>query len=92
MKLALALMLFPICADANPLCGPHDQIAEYLARYDEARRSVAINQAGMAVEMWANADTGSWTITVTPPGGLTCLATWGNAWTEIAMQPKGIDG
>ena len=36
------------------------------------------------VETWANLDTGSWTITVTQPGGPTCLVASGQAFERLA--------
>ena len=36
------------------------------------------------VEVFASDQTGSWTITVTAPGGLTCLVASGQAFEELA--------
>jgi hypothetical protein len=45
------------------------------------------------MEVFASADSGSWTITVTMTNGMTCLVASGQAFEELAeaMPPMGDD-
>jgi hypothetical protein len=66
-------------------CAPHDIVLERLAdRYDESRQTIAISANNAVVETWANTDSGTWTITVTYPGGPTCLVASGTAFELVA--------
>lgn len=91
MKFIL-LCLLPLSATAQTACAPHAEISAHLAeRFGELRDSLALDAVGRAVETWVNPVTGSWTVTVTAPGGPTCLALWGAAWTDV-KEPEGVDG
>lgn len=88
----LLLCLLPVTAAAQPACAPHAEISARLAeRFGERRDSLALDALGRAVETWVNPATGSWTVTVTSPGGPTCLALWGTVWTDV-KEPEGVDG
>ena len=78
----------------NRNCGPHDRIVERLGeRYGESRQSIGLGADNSIVEVFASAETGTWTITVTRPNGLTCLVAAGNAFETLAEAPapKGDD-
>lgn len=65
-------------------CADHAQVVERLGdRYGESRQSIALNNDNSVVEVFASKDTGSWTITVTQPGGLTCLVAAGQAYQYL---------
>lgn len=70
MKTLTLAALAALCACpaiAAPTCAPRAVIADALsARYGEARRAMGLTRSGVA-EVWANGDTGSWTITLTAP-------------------------
>ena len=69
-------------------CDMRDTMVAMLEnKYGETRRASGLNQAG-AVEMWASA-TGSWTLTITTPDGVTCLIASGEAY---AADPGGVAG
>lgn len=68
-------------------CADHAAVAARLAEgWGESRQSIALGADGAVVETWASADTGTWTITVTRPGELTCLVASGDAW-EAVTEP-----
>ena len=71
-------------------CAPHDRVVTRLNEgYGETRRSVGIAADQTMIEVFASAETGSWTMTVTPPGGLTCLAASGSAFEAVPpMAPR----
>jgi hypothetical protein len=70
---------------SNPNCGPHQAVVERLASgYGESRQSIALGTNNTIVEVFANLEAGSWTITVTTPGGPTCLVASGQAYQQVA--------
>lgn len=88
MRLAALLCLLALPAAAqNRNCAPHAILVERLAAgYGESRQAVALGSGGEMVETFANLDSGSWTVTVTQPGGLTCLVASGQAF-ELTVTP-----
>ncbi len=65
-------------------CATHAQVVERLAeRYGESRQSIGLGNDNAVVEVFASMDTGSWTITVTQPGGPTCLVAAGQAYQYV---------
>lgn len=75
-------------------CGPREAIVQRLTQaYGETRQSVGLGKNNDLVEVFASADSGSWTITVTKPSGLTCLVASGQAFETLAeaLPDKGKD-
>jgi hypothetical protein len=63
-----------------------------LARgYGEVRQAIALSGDSAVLEIFANAATGSWTITLTRAGGPTCMVAAGVAWQALAevLPPEG---
>lgn len=66
-------------------CGPREAVVMRLADgYGESRQSIGLGANNAVIEVFASADTGSWTITVTTPNGVTCLVASGQAFEELA--------
>lgn len=62
-------------------CAPHAAIIERLAEnYSERRQSIGLGNNNTTIEVFASDTTGTWTITVTAAGGLTCLVAAGTAF------------
>lgn len=75
-------------------CAPREVVVERLADgYGESRQSIGLGAQGAVVEVFASNDTGTWTITVTNPNGLTCLVASGQSFETLAeaLPPKGND-
>lgn len=73
-------------------CGPRDQVVDVLAQqYGEARSGIGLNGTARVMEMFVNAKTGSWSITVTLPDGQTCLIATGQQFQTLneALPAKG---
>jgi hypothetical protein len=84
--LALAgLAASPVLAQqANRNCAAHAMVVERLASgYGESRQSIALGANNTVVEVFASLETGTWTITVTVPGGPTCLVASGVAYEQV---------
>ena len=75
-------------AQAQNNCAPRDVVLDHLAdRFGETRQSIGLGQDGRVVEVFASTDTGTWTITVTLPNGLTCLIASGESFETLAETP-----
>jgi len=73
-------------------CAPHQVIVERLAeRWGETRQSIGLGADNSVVEVFASLDTGTWTITVTRPGGPTCLVASGESFQHLAEALPNLD-
>lgn len=90
-------LIFSACLLASPAlaqgnCADHATVVERLAdQWGESRQSMGLAANGSILEVFASDETGTWTITVTMPGGPTCLVASGEAWqaTHDALPPQG---
>jgi hypothetical protein len=75
-------------------CADHAAVSQTLAdRYGESRQSIGLAADNTVVEVWASLESGTWTITVTRPGGPTCLVASGFAFEQLAeVLPVGEEG
>lgn len=72
-------------AQGSRNCAPRDAVVDRLAdKYGESRQSMGLGSNNRVVEVFASSETGTWTITVTMPNGLTCLVASGQAFEELA--------
>ena len=77
----------------NQNCGNRDRVVERLAtKYGESRQSIGMAPQGRVVEIFASLETGTWTITVTMPNGMTCLVASGQSYENLEepVEPAGI--
>lgn len=75
-------------------CAPREAVVDRLAEsYGETRQSIGLGANNAVVEVFASDETGTWSITVTAPGGLTCLVASGQSFEKIAeaLPPEGND-
>lgn len=89
--LALASVAPATPAQPGPPCALRAQVVERLGgMFGETRRAMGLGANNAVVEVFANADNGSWSITVTMPNGLTCLVASGQAFETMAdLSPPG---
>lgn len=79
-----AMILAADHAFAQANCHSHDLVVSRLAeRYGESRQSIGLSADNAVVEVFASLETGTWTITVTRPGGPTCLVASGHAFQAL---------
>lgn len=92
--IAVVAGLMPASATAQTsrqACGPRALVVERLAEgYGETRRSIGIGSNNAVVEVFASDDSGTWTITMTTPQGITCLIASGQAF-ETLMEALPTD-
>ena len=66
-------------------CGPRDAIVKHLeTRFGESRQAMGLAGTTGVMEVYASDETGSWTITLTMPNGMTCLMASGRAYETLA--------
>lgn len=88
LTLALATLSPASPAQGSAPCAPREQVVERLAAvFGETRRSMGLGANNAVVEVYASDNSGSWTITVTLPDGLTCLIASGQAFETMAIAP-----
>lgn len=74
----------------EPICAERDSVVDRLAaEFGETRQAIGLASASQVVEVFASDETGSWTITVTRPDGMTCLVAAGQHYEELdeALTP-----
>ena len=85
-----AAMLFaaPAYSQNNWNCAPRPVVLERLTeRFGETRQSIGLGAQGAVVEVFASTGSGTWTITVTMPTGVTCLIASGQAFERLTGDP-----
>lgn len=85
---AFSLFIEPAAA-ATAACAPREVLLEELAdRYGETRQTIGLTGGGDMVEMFASDDSGTWTLLLTQPDGMTCAVAAGIAF-ELIAAPEG---
>jgi hypothetical protein len=82
--------VIPTQAQGN--CNTHDSAREQLAdRFGERVIVMGLSASGALMELWANPDTGTWTLTATNAAGLTCVIGSGEAFDLAPATPDDED-
>lgn len=80
MAAICAAFSLPVAAQQAP-CGPHAEITRSLAeRWGEHSAGMGIVANGVLMELMTNAQTGSFTVVMTQPGGVACVILAGDNW------------
>lgn len=90
----MALAAQQVTAEQTRNCAPRQVVLDRLSgTYGESRQSIGLAAQGAVIETFASPDTGSWTITVTMPNGVTCLVASGQSFETLAeaLPTKGHD-
>jgi hypothetical protein len=84
---ALLAATGPAFPQASQICAMRkDVLARLATAYGETRQSIGLGENNQVVEVFASPETGTWTITVTNPNGLTCLVASGQAFEDVAKE------
>lgn len=76
-------------AAENMICGKRESIIDQLeVKYGETARVMGFSRGAGVVEVYANDQSGSWTILITNPSGMSCLMAAGEAFESMDF-PKG---
>jgi hypothetical protein len=69
----------------NRNCAPRALVVERLAsQFGESRQSIGLGGNSQVVEVFASAETGTWTIVVSTPAGLSCVVAAGEAFENLS--------
>ncbi|NBE06526.1 hypothetical protein [Paragemmobacter ruber] len=83
----LVALLLAASPAAALQCGSRDTVTITLAeRYGEVRQALGLAQNGVVMELYA-AQSGSWTIIITRPDGMTCLLAAGEDFQPTPQTP-----
>lgn len=79
-------------AEGQQACAPREVVVERLASgYGETRQSMGLGSNNAMVEVFASEESGTWTITVTTPQGITCMIASGQAFETLRESLPGDD-
>ncbi|WP_370227535.1 hypothetical protein [Cognatishimia sp.] len=82
----LCSLPMPAQAQSTAPCGERDQVITRLAeKFGEQVQAQGLDNNNGMVEVFANTDSGSWTITITSATGLTCLMASGNSFVDSSV-------
>ncbi|WP_170772544.1 hypothetical protein [Ruegeria lacuscaerulensis] len=85
MTMGLSIMVLAAQQVQARTCAPREDVVKRLAEtYGETRKVIGIARQGAVMEVYASAASGSWTITVTLPDGVTCLIASGQSYEDMA--------
>lgn len=66
-------------------CAPRAVVVEHLAtKFGESRQMVGLGGNTTMVEVFASTESGTWSIIVTRPDGITCLVASGQSFEAVA--------
>ncbi|MBW6418987.1 hypothetical protein [Celeribacter sp. PS-C1] len=83
LLVATTIIATPAMAQQN--CAQRAQILDRLAsKYGESRQSIGLAPNNGVVEVFASTETGTWTILMTTPNGVSCLIASGQAYETLA--------
>jgi hypothetical protein len=90
MAMTLAFTVAPASAQGQSMCAQRTQVVGMLAsRYGESVRGMGLANQNRVIEIFASEETGTWTITMTMPNGMTCLMASGRHYETVAALPEG---
>jgi hypothetical protein len=93
VTLAAIIAASPALAQTPSQCAPRDRLLAHLAtKYDESPRAVGLAANSTLMEVFASEASGTWTITVTTPQGLTCMIASGTGYEPVAAPAPGVPG
>ena len=77
-------------AVAQPQCGERSDVLEFLSKkYNEAPVAAGVTNTGGLVEVLTDSRSGTWTIIVTSPQGISCFVAAGEGWRDSIPKPLG---
>lgn len=83
-----AVIAIPAVAQEN--CAAFPEVASALvAKYGEGIVGQGLYQ-GTILQMWANPETGTWTIVIVRPDGIACIPASGDNWEAVEPEPAGL--
>jgi hypothetical protein len=70
-------------AEGDQACAERSRVVQKLAdKFGETLRSLGLHRDDGLVEIYSSEETGTWTILMTRPDGMTCLLAAGQRWEQ----------
>lgn len=92
LGVGFAFLASTAMAQAQPQCNERDNVLELLAKkYKETPIAAGVTNTGGLVEVLTDHKSGTWTIIVTTPQGMSCLVAAGEGWRnmkQISLEPE----
>ncbi len=80
-------MATPSIAEAQSVCAERENmITKLKKKYGETERGMGLSGTEAVIEIWSSEKTGTWTIVMTRPNGITCVMAAGESWMEIPAE------
>lgn len=84
-----SIFSWPSSAHALARCAPHDDLLAELARiYEERLFAIGVTSPGALIEITVS-PSGTFTIILTQPPGISCMVMGGEAWELVPVQKPG---
>lgn len=81
----LSVHPLPAATPANTTCAERNNVIDTLGtQYKESPRAIGLVSHEAVLEIFVS-DTGTWTVVVTDPEGVSCVLAAGQSWEEIPM-------
>lgn len=81
-----SIILAPSIAMSQVACAVRQDVVDKLKQtYDEQPSAIGITHAGAVVEVFTS-PAGTWTIMITRPNGISCLAATGQNWQQMERK------
>ncbi len=78
---------------AQTACMPRDRMVDSLnSRFSETLAGGGLQTEHRLIEVWRSAESGSFTIILTRPDGMSCVLASGQNWHDKAAVPAGVAG
>ena len=75
-------------ASGGTLCHDHGKLSQaLLERYREQPVSIGLQTDGRLLQVYASSETGTWTILVTRPDGISCILAAGKHYEQRPLAP-----
>jgi len=85
---AVFLTVSALTAAAQPQCDERNNVLELLAKkYKETPIAAGVTNTGGLVEVLTDTKSGTWTIIITTPQGMSCLVAAGEGWRNFDPLP-----
>ncbi|MFQ5438085.1 MAG: hypothetical protein ACE5DK_04550 [Paracoccaceae bacterium] len=98
-RLLTTALVFGAVATAPPVfaqqatCGQRDHLtAQLTEKYMEQLTAGGFQSASSVLEIWTSPQSGTWTMLLTRPDGVSCVVGSGTAWQmrDVMPEPEGL--
>lgn len=84
VPLVLVLGAMPVYAQSSLTCQDRAKLVSTLEdKYNERLDSIGLQTPELLLEIWSSDDTGSFTVLITKPNGVSCVVASGKNWQSF---------